>query len=189
MLTCLGDGHPFTYKRTVGGDADDRSRGGARPRARGAPARRRSTSSRTATTSGSTARPGFRLPVGLADAGPPRPVPRVPHLGRRSLASSRRSASPSRSRVAGARSSTCSRGTARYRNLAPYGEPQLGRRGLYRAMGGTDIPDLQLAMLWVLNLSDGATSLLDIAERSGLPFEAIRAAADLLRDHALLAPG
>ena len=76
----------------------------------------------------------------------------------------------------------------RYRNLQPYGEPQLGKRGLYRAMGGTSIPDLQFAMLWVLNLSDGEHSLLDVAERSGLHFESIRAAADLLREHALLAP-
>jgi aminopeptidase-like protein len=79
-------------------------------------------------------------------------------------------------------------GDGRYRNLQPYGEPQLGKRGLYRAMGGTNIPDLQMAMLWVLNQSDGDTSLLDIAERAGIRFSAIRAAADLLREHDLLAP-
>jgi aminopeptidase-like protein len=73
-----------------------------------------------------------------------------------------------------------------YSNLAPFGEPQLGKRGLYRAMGGTSIPNLQFAMLWVLNLSDGKTSLLDIAIRAGLPFRAIRAAADLLLEHQLL---
>src|SRR5262249_54447015 len=70
-------------------------------------------------------------------------------------------------------------GNLRYRNLAPDGEPQLGKRGLYRAMGGTDIPGLQLAMLWVLNMSDGTPALLDIAERAAMPFRAIRAAADL----------
>ncbi len=86
------------------------------------------------------------------------------------------------------RSSTCSTATARYRNLEPYGEPQLGRRGLYRAVGGTDIPDLQFAMLWVLNLSDGGHTLLDIAERSKLSFAAIRAAAELLEQHGLLQP-
>jgi aminopeptidase-like protein len=60
------------------------------------------------------------------------------------------------------------------------GEPQLGRRGLYRAISGQkDIP--QGALLWVLNLADGQHSLLDIAERSRLPFEQIRAAADLAR--------
>lgn len=69
----------------------------------------------------------------------------------------------------------------RYRNLSPFGEPQLGRRGLYRSTGGhQDIPDRQLAMLWILNQSDGRNSLLDIAERSGLSCESLRAAADEL---------
>ena len=75
-----------------------------------------------------------------------------------------------------------------YLNQNPKCEPQLGKRGLYRAMGGTDIPGLQLAMLWVLNLSDGAHPLLDVAERSGIPFRAIRAAADLLEAHVLIEP-
>lgn len=61
------------------------------------------------------------------------------------------------------------------------GEPQLGRRGLYEKMGGQqDIEEHQLALLWVLNLSDGTHSLLDIAERSGLSFKRLcRAAEDL----------
>jgi aminopeptidase-like protein len=79
-------------------------------------------------------------------------------------------------------------GNGAYVNLAPYGEPQLGRRGLYRALGGIDIPDLQLALLWTLNLSDGQHTLLDIAERAHMTFHAIRAAADLLVEHGLLAP-
>lgn len=77
---------------------------------------------------------------------------------------------------------------ARYRNLSPCGEPQLGRRGLYRATGGyQDIPDRQLAMLWVLNQSDGSQSLLDIAERSGLPFSTLAAGAAQLEAAGLLA--
>src|SRR5207249_6502869 len=59
-------------------------------------------------------------------------------------------------------------------NLNPKCEPQLGRRGIYRTMGGTDAAVSELAMLWVLNLSDGRHSLLDIAERSGCSFEAIK---------------
>ena len=78
-------------------------------------------------------------------------------------------------------------GNRRYKNLAPFGEPQLGRRGLYRPLGGIGIPDLQLAMLWVLNLSDGEHSLLDVAERSRLPFDTLAVAADLLLQHELLA--
>ncbi|MFD7292198.1 DUF4910 domain-containing protein [Streptomyces sp. NPDC059897] len=69
----------------------------------------------------------------------------------------------------------------RYLNQSPYGEPQLGRRGLYDALGGrSDTKQAQMAMLWVLNLSDGEHSLLDIAERSGLPFGTVADAADAL---------
>lgn len=76
-----------------------------------------------------------------------------------------------------------------YRNLSPCGEPQLGRRGLYRKLGGLqDIGLRQNAMLWALNLSDGAHSLLDIAERSGLPFAALAEAAGELTTAGLLEP-
>jgi aminopeptidase-like protein len=72
-------------------------------------------------------------------------------------------------------------GDAVYINAKPYGEPMLGKRGLYGATGGAmDKRGFEIALLWVLNQSDGARSLLDIAERSGLPFAAIRAAADAL---------
>jgi aminopeptidase-like protein len=73
-----------------------------------------------------------------------------------------------------------------YVNQSPMCEPQLGRRGLYGAMGGTDRKTQEMALLWVLNLSDGAHSLLDIAERSGLKFASIRHAAEQLAAHALL---
>ena len=74
-----------------------------------------------------------------------------------------------------------------YCNMIPKCEPQLGRRGLYGRIGGKrDIATENMAMLWVLNLSDGAHSLLDIAERSDLPFEVIRRMAQLLQAHGLL---
>lgn len=76
----------------------------------------------------------------------------------------------------------------RYLNRNPKCEPQLGRRGLYGALGGRKDSNLfELALLWVLNLSDGSHSLLDIAERSGLDFDTLRAAADALLDRELLA--
>jgi aminopeptidase-like protein len=68
----------------------------------------------------------------------------------------------------------------RFINLSPMGEPQLGRRGLIGSVGGKAAKSDQLALLWVLNLSDGANSVLDIAERSGLPFDQIRGAVDAL---------
>ncbi|MGH7768823.1 MAG: DUF4910 domain-containing protein [Candidatus Binatia bacterium] len=73
-----------------------------------------------------------------------------------------------------------------YLNQNPKCEPQLGKRGLYRAMGSQAGENRALAMLWVLNLSDGHQTLLDIAERSGLPFEAIRNSARELQSHGLL---
>jgi aminopeptidase-like protein len=74
-----------------------------------------------------------------------------------------------------------------YVNLNPRCEPQLGRRGLYRSIGGhKDAPAQQKAMLWVLSLSDGCHSPLDIAERSELPFANIWGAAELLIGHGLL---
>jgi len=74
----------------------------------------------------------------------------------------------------------------RYVNTSPFGEPQLGRRGLYRKTGGGRLQDREMAMLWTLNLSDGAHSLLDIAERAGLDFRVIRQTAEELRDAGLL---
>jgi aminopeptidase-like protein len=74
-----------------------------------------------------------------------------------------------------------------YFNLNPKCEPQLGRRGLYRQLGGLkDAAAREMAMLWVLNLSDGQNDLLDIAVRSGIPFAEISEAADALRDTGLL---
>ena len=73
-------------------------------------------------------------------------------------------------------------------NTQPKCEPALGRRGLYSTVGGhTNAADISMAMLWVLNLGDGAHSLLDIAERSGLPFAVIDAAATRLEESGLLA--
>jgi aminopeptidase-like protein len=75
-----------------------------------------------------------------------------------------------------------------YLNQEPFGEPQLGRRGLYAATGGsTTQPVNQMALLWVLNLSDGEHSLLDIAERSGLGFSTVQEAASALEEKGLLA--
>ncbi len=72
-------------------------------------------------------------------------------------------------------------GNRTYRNVSPKGEPQLGKRGLYDAEA-----EKNLALLWVLNLSDGGHSLLDIAERADLPFGSVQAAARALEKAGLL---
>ena len=74
-----------------------------------------------------------------------------------------------------------------YVNQNPKCEPQLGKRGLYHAIGGiAHSPVGEMALLWVLNLSDGQHSLLDIAERSGVRFDEIGRAARVLQDRGLL---
>lgn len=75
-----------------------------------------------------------------------------------------------------------------YVSQNPKCEPQLGKRGLYRPIGGTPPPDGVdgMVLLWVLNLSDGRHSLLDIAERARCQFEHVSTAAKLLRDRGLL---
>jgi aminopeptidase-like protein len=74
-----------------------------------------------------------------------------------------------------------------YINLNPKCEPQLGKRGLYEAIvGRADTAKSEMAMMWVLNLSDGGNSLLDISERSGFKLEQIKNMADVLLDHGLL---
>lgn len=78
---------------------------------------------------------------------------------------------------------------ANYRpvNLNPKCEPQLGKRGLYKALGGqNEQQSMQMAMLWVLNYSDGSRSLLEIAEKSAIPFDIISKVGKILEDHQLL---
>lgn len=76
-----------------------------------------------------------------------------------------------------------------YCDTVPKCEPQLGKRGLYDAIGGdAHAVTAKLAMLWILNFSDGSHSLLDIAERSGLSFPMIQKTAETLLEHGLLRP-
>lgn len=68
-----------------------------------------------------------------------------------------------------------------YINQNPKCEPQLGKRGLYNSIG-----DSEMAMLWVLNFSDGNHTILDIAEGSGIDFKKIHNAANILCNEGLL---
>ncbi|ELR71635.1 hypothetical protein C900_02443 [Fulvivirga imtechensis AK7] len=75
----------------------------------------------------------------------------------------------------------------KYVNLLPKCEPQLGKRGLYDTMGGNnDAHKFQLALLWVLNMSEGEHSLLDIARRSAIDFETLAEAASQLEKRELI---
>jgi aminopeptidase-like protein len=183
-IMCVGSAHPFTYKRTLAGDAEiDRAAAIVlRDRGAGDPLidffpygydERQYNS------------PGFRAPVGSVMRGRHGMFPEyhtsADNLGFVSAERLAESLAVVRGIV------DVLEANRRTTNLAPYGEPQLGKRGLYRATGGTQIPDLNLAMLWVLQLSDGGCDLIAIAERARLPFATIRVAADHLRDAGLLA--
>jgi aminopeptidase-like protein len=184
-LSCLGDRGDFTYKRSRHGDAEVDRAVEIALRDSGAPHRlldfepwggdERQFSS-----------PGFDLPVGALTRTPHGEFPGyhtsadgLDRIAADALAGSVR---------------TCLdiievlEANHAFENLRPYGEPQLGRRGLYRSVGGAvATPDDERALLWVLNQSEGSATLLDIARRSGLPYRTIRRAAERLADAGLLA--
>ncbi len=180
VISCVGDPGPFTYKRSRRGDAevDDvvahvlREKPGSRVLdwfPYGGDERQ-------------FCSPGFDLPVGAFSRTPADQFPeyhssadnldfvRPEHLG------------ASFETLLDVIDVLESNGA--YTNLSPYGEPQLGKRGLYRGLGGGSSEEM--ALLWVLSLSDGTNSLLEISERSGICFENIRAAAERLEAHDLL---
>jgi aminopeptidase-like protein len=183
-LVCLGDASPFTYKRTLHGDREiDRVMAHAL-RASGLPHQvidyfpygydERQFNS-----------PGFDLPMGSLMRGQHGKFPEY-HTSADDLSfvsPDRLEESLSLVRLMLGMLND----NRRYRNTKPYGEPQLGRRGVYRALGGGNIPEAQLALFWVLALSDGSRDLLQIAERAALPFQVVREAAALLERHELLA--
>ena len=182
-LTCLGDANPFTYKKTVFGDQEiDRVVQHVLAHS-GYPHQiidffpygydERQYNS-----------PGFRLPVGSLMRGRHGLFPQY-HTSADNLQLVAPEHLYASLRVLTRVIETLDQNRS-YQNLQPFGEPQLGKRGLYQALGGTNVADLQLALLWVLNLSDGRHSLLDIAERSRMPFSTIRTAADMLAEHGLL---
>lgn len=80
-------------------------------------------------------------------------------------------------------------GNKKWINLNPKGEPQLSKRGLYKKVGGQNRQkDHQMAILWILSLSDGNHSLFDIAKKSGIDFSVIEKAALDLQHASLLKP-
>ncbi len=76
-----------------------------------------------------------------------------------------------------------------YINLAPDGEPQLGRRGLYGSVGGAiNSKSDEMAVLWLLAYSDGNTSVDDIAALSGIDIDQLDSTAAALLAAELLRP-
>ncbi len=182
VLSCLGDPGPLTYKR---------SRGGTAPIDRATAYVLREQGARTVRDflpygydERQYCSPGFDLPVGCLTRTPNGEFPEY-HTSADNL-DFVRSESLEDSLSKALAIIEVLEHDALYVNLNPKCEPQLGRRGLYDTKGGTAPPEFQMAMLWVLNFSDGHHKLIDIAERCGLPFTTIRDAASALRDAGLL---
>lgn len=182
VLSCLGDKGEFHYKRSRRGNAEiDRVVEAAVPGVR----------ARDFIPYGYDERqycsPGFNLPVGNFMRTPNGEYPEY-HSSDDDL-SILQPSSLSLAVDALIKVIDALEGNARYVNQNPFCEPQLGRRGLYASMGGhADAPQLQMALLWVLNYSDRLHDLADIALKSKLPMSLIIEAAELLKNVDLLRP-
>ena len=182
VLACLGDAGGFTYKRSRRGDAEiDR----AVAHVLGHTGGRLIDFVPYGYDERQYCSPGFNLPVGSFSRTPHGEFPEY-HTSADDL----ELVSPSS--LAGSFATLLEvlavlEGNRRYRNTNPHCEPQLGKRGLYRMTGGhKDTRTAELAMLWVLNLSDGDHGLLEVAERSGMPFADVATAASALAACGLL---
>lgn len=180
-LACLGDASPFTYKETFTGLAPVDL---AARRVLGAGADYREFEPYGFDERNFTA-PAFRIDAGS--------LTRSPHGGYPEYHSSLDNMEiMSKARLGEAASTVLEileqlESGTRYVNLFPEGEPQLGRRGLYGAVGGMKKrPEAEMAMLWLLTMSDGRYSDHDVSQRSGISIEILDAAAKDLVSAGLL---
>jgi aminopeptidase-like protein len=184
-LSCIGDAGSLTYKRSRRGDAEVDRAMGTVLRDSGAPHRVLPWEPWGGDERQFCA-PGFDLPVGT--------LMRTPHGEFSGYHTSADSLERIRPKALGEAVDRCLElvevleTNRRCINLSPFGEPQLGRRGLYRSAGGAvPTPDEERALLWVLNQADGNSTLLDIADSSKLPYAVIRSAAERLEEVGLIA--
>jgi aminopeptidase-like protein len=183
-LSCIGDGGDFTYKRSRQGDAEVDRAMETVLRDSGA-AHRIVPWEPWGGDERQFCSPGFNLPVGC--------LMRTPHGEFAGYHTSADGLERIRPESLAEAVDVCLglvellETNRRCTNLSPWGEPQLGRRGLYRSAGGAvATPDDERALLWVLNQSDGSTSLLDVARASGLRYPVVRRAAKRLEGAGLL---
>jgi len=185
VMGLLGDRGELTYKRSRRGNADiDRIAAFVLPQL--APRARLVDFSPYGYDERQLCSPGFNLPVGRLTRTANNEYPEY-HSSADDFSIIDR-ASLAQSLLACASIMRVADRNARYVNLNPKCEPRLGKRGLYRPTGGGHPGEFEHALLWVLNQSDGSTSLLDVAERSGLSFGAVATAADALQGASLLRP-
>jgi aminopeptidase-like protein len=185
VVSCVGDRGPLTYKRSRRADADvDRA-------AAHVVERRPGGSLRPFVPWGGDERqfcaPGFDLPVGSLTRTPHGQYPEY-HTSADNL-DLIDSAALADSLDALAEILDVLEDDVVLERVDGRGEPQLGRRGLYETLGAglpVQVEESRQALLWTLNLADGRHGLLEVAERSGLPFGRIRAITDVLLDAGLV---
>ena len=126
--------------------------------------------------------PGFNLPVGCLMRTPHGTYPEY-HTSDDNLDSLRPEQSRRGAEAADRSGRICWSSDRQCLNLSPKGEPQLGKRGLYRSTGGAGVDVRHMALLWVLNMSDGSHALIEIAERAriAVPYRSSRRRRDLER--------
>lgn len=184
VLSCLGDPGPITYKRSRRGMADI-DRAAAHVLAHAGKDHQLLDFVPFGYDERQYCSPGFNLPVGCLMRTPHGCYPQY-HTSADNLDLVQPD-SLADSFLTCLAILTVLEGNKTYLSLNPKCEPQLGKRGLYRAMGGFSNSDhVERAILWLLNQADGEHTLLDIAERSGLSFDALRMAGDVLCRHELL---
>jgi len=179
VLTGVGDPGNFTYKKSRRGDAEIDRAAGLVLRHAGRPGRIMDFSP-YGYDERQFCSPGFNLPVGRLSRTPHGEYPEY-HTSADNLEFVRVDSLDESYGAVRAMLDVLEK-NAVFVNLNPKGEPQLGKRGLYSSPGANE-----LALLWVLNQSDGDHSLLDIAVTSGLEFSAVKRAADSLIGADLLA--
>lgn len=175
VLTCLGDRAALTYKRSRRGDSlADRAAVAALP-AFGEV--RWHDFSPLGSDERQYCSPGFDLPVGSVMRSMYGTYPEY-HTSDDDKAFISFAALQGSIDACEALCLTLEQGGARYRSLAPFGEPQLGGRGLYPdlTVGANNVGAAD-AIFWVLNFADGDHDLLAVHERSGLPLADLHGAA------------
>jgi aminopeptidase-like protein len=183
-LTCLGDSAPLTYKRTFGGKAEV-DRVASQVLGELVPDHEELDFYPYGYDERQYNSPGFRMPIGSLMRSRHGRFPEYhTSADNISLISEGQLEEAANAVLNILRTMDQNR---RFRSLAPEGEPQLGRRGIYRAIGGGGDPETrQYAMLWLLQAGDGSHTLLDVAGRSEIAFGDIHAAAIVLEQHALI---
>lgn len=184
VLTCLGDGGPFHYKRSRSGARIDTAMEyvlGASPHPHGL-----LPFSPYGYDERQYGSPGFDLPVGCLMRGVHGQFPQY-HTSADDLDFVTSQALDESYGVLAALFDLLDSDRV-YLRVDGRGEPQLGRRGLYRAIAGQKEAGgaQQMDLLWLLNLADGRHSLLDMAMRAQVPFPRIAAAARLALEAGLV---